>query len=95
MEKWRIRVPVIFAGKVCTTLLFSGLAFLLLNWPLMQGLGWVGASWLPGFNGGVCSMGIWLVYAGLLLGVFTTSYYVIKGILAWREAKAGLKAQTE
>ena len=94
LKKWHIRVPVIFAGKVCTTLLFCGFAFLLLNWPRMNGLGWVEAAWLPGFNGAVCSFGIWLVYAGLALGVFTTAYYITKSILALHEAKANERAQT-
>lgn len=94
LEKWQIRVPVIYAGKVCTTILFTGFAFLLLNWPLMAGLGWTSVSWLPGFNAAMSSVGIWLVYAGLLLGVFTTSYYVIKGALALRDAKARTRMQT-
>ena len=38
-----IRVPVIYAGKVATTFLFIGLAGLMLNMPLVPGLGWCDA----------------------------------------------------
>ncbi len=80
-----IRIPVIFAGKVVTTLLFIGFAGLLLNWPLIPGLGLTTATWLPGFTAEAVSWGIWFVYAGLVLGLFTTAYYVIKSIMALKE----------
>lgn len=72
-----IRVPVIYAGKVATTFLFVGLAFLMLNMPQVMGLGWCDVSWLPGFNSEPCSWGIWCIYIGLCLAVFTTVYYVV------------------
>lgn len=88
LMKWHVRIPVVFAGKVATTLLFTGFAGLLLNLPRMQGLGWVGAGWLPGFNAAVCSWGIWFVYAGLIVGAFTTIYYVVRAVRALKAAKA-------
>ncbi|MBR2789702.1 MAG: CDP-alcohol phosphatidyltransferase family protein, partial [Eggerthellaceae bacterium] len=88
LRTWQVRVPVVYAGKVVTTLLFSGFAFLLINWPIVAGLGWTSLSRLPGFNALPCSVGIWLVYLGLVMGVFTTSYYVIKSVIGLREAKA-------
>ena len=87
-------VPVIFAGKVVTTLLFAGFAFLLINWPRVPGLGIVRSTWLPGLCSGVFSVGIWLVYAGLILGVFTTSYYVLKSIRLLHETKERQTKQT-
>ena len=54
----------------------GGFAGLLLNWPLVPGLGLVDAAWLPGLNGLPCSWGIWFVYAGLALGLVTTAYYI-------------------
>ena len=87
LRKWSVRVPVIFAGKVVTTLLFFGFALLLINWPKVPGLGVTALSWLPGFTAGTFSLGIWFVYAGLVLGVFTTLYYIIKAIHGWIEAK--------
>lgn len=88
LRTWQVRVPVIYAGKAVTTLLFTGFAFLLINWPQVPGLGWTTLSWLPGFTAAPCSVGIWLVYIGLIMGIFTTSYYVIKGLRAMEDAKA-------
>lgn len=79
LKRYRIRVAVIFPGKVATTLLFVGFAGLLINWPLLPGLGMIDASWLPGFNAVACSWGIWFVYAGLVVALATTAYYVAVG----------------
>lgn len=88
LRRWGARVDVIFAGKVCTTLLFVGFAGLLLNMPLLPGLGLVDASWLPGFGVQSVSWGIWFIYAGLVLGVATTAYYVRAMLRAIAQAKA-------
>lgn len=80
IKRWGIRVPVIYPGKVATTLLFVGFAGLLLNMPLVPGLGVCDVSWLPGFTADPASWGIWFVYAGLLLALFTTAYYVQQGV---------------
>ena len=77
LERYRIRVPVIYVGKVATTLLFLGFAGMLLNIPQLPGLGIVDAAWLPGLNANTCSWGIWFLYAGLLLSVFTTAHYCV------------------
>ena len=86
MSRYRIRVPVIFPGKVATTLLFVGFAGTLLNVPLLPGLGLVDVAWLPGFNAAPCSWGIWFLYAGLLIAVFTTVYYCAAALVKLREA---------
>lgn len=72
-----IRIPVIYPGKVATTLLFVGFAGLLLNMPLIPGLGITDATWLPGFTAASVSWGIWFVYAGLALAICTTIYYCV------------------
>ena len=72
-----IRVAVIFPGKVGTTMLFVGLAGLMLNMPLIDGLGLCDFPWLPGFNSDASSWGIWCIYIGLCIGVYTTIYYVV------------------
>lgn len=89
LKCWRIRVAVIYPGKVATTLLFVGFAGLLLNFPLVDGLGLCSASWLPGLNFAPCSWGIWFVYAGLILGAATTTYYIVA---AWRKLQAAKSA---
>ena len=73
-------------------LLFVGFAGLLLNWPLVPGLGLVDAAWLPGLNGLPCSWGIWFVYAGLALGLVTTAYYIAAAL---RKLRAVKDAQAE
>lgn len=87
LKRYHERVAVIYPGKVATTFLFVGFAVLLLNMPLIGGLGWFEASWLPGFGSEACSWGIWFVYAGLLIGLFTTLYYVLAGYRKMQKAR--------
>ena len=87
LKRYHERVAVIYPGKVATTFLFVGFAGLLLNMPLIGGLGWFESSWLPGFGSEACSWGIWFVYAGLLLGLFTTLYYVLAGYRKMQKAR--------
>ena len=87
LTRYGIRIPVIYAGKFATTFLFVGFSGLLLNWPLVSGLGLVDVSWLPGFGSVACSWGIWFVYAGLFLAIATTVYYVWAALKALDEAK--------
>lgn len=93
LKRWHTRVAVIYPGKVATTLLFVGFAALLLNWPILQGLGMFDAAWLPGFNFEPYSWGIWFVYAGLLLALATTAYYIVAALIKIREAKAAQGAE--
>ena len=87
LKRYHERVAVIYPGKVATTFLFVGFAGLLLNMPLIGGLGWFDVSWLPGFGSQACSWGIWFVYAGLLVGFFTTMYYVLAGYRKMQKAR--------
>lgn len=87
LKRYQVRVPVIFPGKVATALLFIGFAGLLLNWPLLPGLGLTDVSWLPGFGVQACSWGIWFVYAGLLLALITTIYYIVVGYFKVRSVR--------
>ena len=88
LSRWKIRIPVIYLGKVATKFLYVGFAGLLLNWPVFAGLGFVDASWLPGLSGDVYSWGIWFVYIGLVLSVFSTSYYVYAALREHKKAVA-------
>lgn len=85
LKRFRIRIPVIYPGKVATTLLFIGFAGLLLNWPLIPGLGVIDVPWLPGFTDMEVSWGIWFVYAGLILAIATTAYYCFAAARALSE----------
>lgn len=93
LNTWNIRVAVIYPGKVATTLLFVGFAALLLYWPVMDGLGIVPFSWLPGLSSDLYSWGIWFVYAGLVLALFTTLYYSIAAAKKLSEARAAKKGK--
>lgn len=86
--RYKQRVPVIYLGKVATTFLFVGFAGLLLNFPLIAGLGVCDVAWLPGFNADMVSWGIWFVYVGLVLAVVTTVVYVRRGWAALQEGRA-------
>lgn len=88
LDKYNVRVDVIFAGKVVTTLLFTGFTLLMLGFPTIPGLGIATVSWLPGLTSDSSCLGIWLVYAGLFLGVLTTFYYVTTAIRLVRESIA-------
>ena len=93
--RYKVRTPVVFAGKLATTLFFVGLVGLLLNWPQIAGLGLVDISWLPGFNSEPTSAGIWFIYAGLVIALFTTIYYVASSLMkagVVREQEASRKA---
>ncbi len=91
LKRYDIRIPVVYPGKVATTLLFVGFAGLLLNWPLVPGLGLVDLAWLPGFTDQAVSWGIWSVYGGLVLAVATTVHYCLAAAraLSERERLAG------
>ena len=87
LKNFKVRVPVVYSGKVATTFLFFGLFGLMINMPIVGGLGLCDISWLPGFNGDPCSWGIWAVYLGLTLSLFTTVYYVRAGAQGMKNAK--------
>lgn len=91
LQRYNVRVAVIYPGKFATTFLFVGFAGLLLNVPQVAGLGVCDIAWLPGLNSLTWSWGIWPVYAGLFLGVFTTTYYVVKGFQGMREAQSAAR----
>lgn len=92
LKRFSIHVPVVYPGKVATTLLFVGFASLLLGWPSLPGLGLVDAPWLPGFGSSAACAGIWAVYAGLALQIAVTVHYCVQaaGKLKVRRASHGL-----
>lgn len=80
---WRLeqyyhrRLPVTFAGKVTTALLLVGFADLILGWPLVPGLGIVNTPALPGFGSEPVALGVWFVYAGIIMSLSTAVHYTI------------------
>ena len=84
-----IHVPVVYPGKVATTLLFVGFAGMFLNAPTVPGLGLCDIAWLPGFNGDACAVWVWFVYVGLVLQIGVTVYYCK---VAWSKLSASRRA---
>jgi cardiolipin synthase len=78
---WRLeqvyhrRVAVTYLGKATTALLLVGFADLVLGWPVVPGLGIVSSPLLPGLNSEPAVLGIWFVYAGVVLSVASAVQY--------------------
>lgn len=81
----KITVPVIYPGKFATTFLFIGFAGLILNAPIVPGLGLCDIQWLPGLTSAPVPFFIWSVYIGLVLQIGVTLYYCYKAIVLLRE----------
>lgn len=92
LRKFSIQVPVIYPGKVATTLLFLGFAAMLLYAPSFAGPGVVSASWLPGFNSDITSWGIYFIYIGIVLQIGVTIYYCVD---AYRRLSAVLSSRAD
>ena len=94
LKCWKVRVPVIYSGKFAATLIYVGFAAMLLNIPLISGLGLCDISWLPGFNAESVCWGIWVIYAGIVMNVFTTTYYSVDAWRRLQKAKAEKAGQS-
>lgn len=79
------RIEVTYIGKVTTALLLVGFSGLILNWPLVPGLGMIEASYLPGLGGQPAGLAIWFVYAGVVTSLLTAGMYSVH---AYRNLKA-------
>lgn len=93
LKRYQVRVDVIYLGKVATTMLYIGFAGILLNFPVFTGLGICDFSWLPGFSFEQYSWGFWFAYVGIILNVFTTTYYIVAALRKVKAAKKDLAAE--
>ena len=83
------QVPkVVFLGKLTTALLLIGFADLILNWPIVPGLGIVATSALPGLNSEPAALGIFFLYVGILTSITTAGIYTIDGVRQLRALRA-------
>lgn len=71
--------PVSYVGKFATAFLLFGFGFLLLGVPVVDGLGLVEASWLPGLGSQPALLGVDLVYIGTLLSITVFCIYQYRG----------------
>lgn len=72
-------LDVIFTGKAATMALLVGFVLMLLAWPTVTAPHLTDASWLVGFNGGEVSVGIYFLYAGIVLSLITALVYTFQG----------------
>lgn len=80
LQKYQHRpVDVIYVGKFATAFLMTGFCFLLLGRPQFAGLGLVDSPWLPGLGHGNASLGILLVYAGIVCSTIAAIVYTRRG----------------
>ncbi len=86
-------LDVIFVGKLATACLMTGFADLLLAFPIIEGLGLVHVSWLPGLNNTPAALGILFVYAGVICSTIAAIDYTRRGFAVRRkvlDARAGV-----
>ena len=87
-KKHAIRIPVSYLGKTCMWFLCVGLVGLVLNMPVIAGLGICDVSWLPGFSTDMYCPFIWIVYIGLVMSLVATGIYTVRGHKALAAKKA-------
>lgn len=75
LERHNVIIPVTRAGKWTTAVLLTGLSSLIAGWPIVGGLGVVDSGWLPGLGESSAPLGVFLVYAGVLLSVSAAVQY--------------------
>lgn len=80
-------IDVVYVGKAATALLMFGFCDLLLGLPVVEGLGLVDVSWLPGLNCNAAALGIFFVYLGIICSLVTAVVYTAKGVQVIRESK--------
>lgn len=81
------KLPVIYIGKFTTAVLLIGFSGLILNWPMLPGLGLFDSALLPGFGTESAVVGIWLVYLGTATSLVTMVIYTAQARTALRESR--------
>ena len=87
LEHERVILPVTYTGKMTTAVLLAGFSSLIARWPLLPGLGVLDSGWLPGLGAERVALGIWFVYAGIVLSVAAAIQYTIIARRAIGEAR--------
>jgi len=81
LENHRKMLPISYTGKATTAVLLAGFSLLILGWPTVPGLGIVTSpaaeAALPGFGAAPAPLGIWFVYAGLVLSFTAAAQYTV------------------
>ena len=91
---WRLeqffhtRMPVTYAGKTTTAVLLLGFSDLILGWPVVGGAALVDSPFLPGLGHTPAAIGIWFIYAGIVLSLGTALHYTVLFRRITREGNA-------
>ena len=72
-------LTVSYVGKTATAFIMTAFAMLLLDWPMVPGLGLFEVSWLPGFGEGTFCLGLFLAYVGIVLQWIAAVIYLYRG----------------
>lgn len=75
-------IDVAFVGKSATFVLMSGFAVVLLGLFPVPGLGIIESAALPGWDSDPVSLGMWVIYVGIVLSFSTAVVYTIRGVRA-------------
>ena len=87
VQKYRRRpIDVVYTGKIATAFLMFGFTWMLLGQPVIEGFGWIDASWLPLINTQPGPAGLILVYMGCIFSLITAGIYTKIGISIKRSA---------
>lgn len=89
LERYKVILPVTYIGKLTTAVLFTGFASLIAGWPDISGARLIETSWLPGLGSAPVSLGIWFVYAGIILSISAAAHYTA---IARRARAAAIEA---
>jgi len=90
LERRSAMLPVSDLGKATTAVLLFGFSLLILGWPVVDGLGVIERSWLPGLGSASAPLGILFIYIGIVLSVSTAAKYTAAAIGALRGSSTGL-----
>ena len=78
--RFNISFKVVFIGKLTTALIMAGFCLLIINLPLLPGLGLVQSNMLPGWGENPASPGIWLLYVGTVCSCISAIFYLKRGL---------------
>ena len=88
LERHKVILAVTRAGKWTTAILLTGFSSLIAGWPEVPGAGVLEHGWLPGLGSSPAALGIWFVYAGLVLSLTAAAQYTAIAYRARAEAIA-------
>lgn len=81
------RLAVSFIGKLTTALLLVGFSGLILNLPVVPGLGLVESEFMPGMGSQPTALAMWFIYAGVVTSLVTAGKYTVDAYRSLRAAR--------